>query len=309
MMPFDATTYSLLMDVAGACAIALRSSAAPIAEPPSALLSLRAGLAESPAWFLIQALEFDPQPLTVENIRVRDVYASERIVQALLELMAGEQWLVRTTPDEYVLTATGRALVDHLRRRRLRLGELDLFVEDELIPLADTLNRLIEASAASNAPPATWCLAHSRRRSPAPDTAALVRIAASFDDFNAFRDDAHMAAWQALGIDGYVWEAFALVCDGTATGAAVYERLVHRGYALYEYAAALDQLADRGWLTSSDTLRFTLTDQGREVRAAVEHQTDHFFYRSWVSVTDVEREALEGQLHALRDRLLARYAG
>src|SRR5689334_1828837 len=64
--------------------------------PPAAtnpLLQLRRGYAESPAWFLVQAEEFDPEPLSVKNIRVRAVWSSERIVNAILDLMASEQWL------------------------------------------------------------------------------------------------------------------------------------------------------------------------------------------------------------------------
>ena len=50
---------------------ATRARSASPDEPPPALLQLRAGRAESPGWFLIQAAEFDPEPLTVENLRAR----------------------------------------------------------------------------------------------------------------------------------------------------------------------------------------------------------------------------------------------
>src|SRR5215212_4932003 len=90
-------------------------------QPVPAILQLRAGRAESPSWFLIQAAEFDPEPLTVANLRVRDVYASERIVQALLELMASEGWFDRSAQDTYALTAKGRVVLQRRLQRRREL--------------------------------------------------------------------------------------------------------------------------------------------------------------------------------------------
>src|SRR5215213_3454390 len=104
----DATFYNLLMEAFDAIYSAGSARIPTPGEPEPAILQLRAGLAESPGWFLIQAAEFDPEPLTVTNLRVRDIYASERIVQALLDLMASEGWLDRSAQDAYALTAKGR---------------------------------------------------------------------------------------------------------------------------------------------------------------------------------------------------------
>jgi hypothetical protein len=94
----NAEFYNFLMETQGALYGAMQSvrvRPAEELEPPPIIFQIRAGLAESPGWFMVQAAEFDPEPLTVENLRVRDIYASGRIVQALLELLAGEQWLDR----------------------------------------------------------------------------------------------------------------------------------------------------------------------------------------------------------------------
>src|SRR5688500_11763657 len=120
----DVEFYNLLMEAFDALYSAgstlhARSGAPPEQQP--AILQLRAGRAESPGWFLTQAAEFDPEPLTVAKLRVRDIYASERIVQALLELMASEEWLDRSADDTYCLTAKGRVV---LQRRIQRQREL-----------------------------------------------------------------------------------------------------------------------------------------------------------------------------------------
>ena len=125
----DASFYDLTQTLWGAFAAAMGAARAREAEPPPPtppILQLRAGLAESPAWFLMQAAEFDPEPLTVERLRVRDVYASERIVAALLDLMAGEKWFDRQG-DEYALRFEGRAILERIHANRYRwLGTLDL---------------------------------------------------------------------------------------------------------------------------------------------------------------------------------------
>src|SRR5919107_1309653 len=102
----DVAFYDLLMEAFDAlysAGSAHRARTSITQEPPPPILQLRAGRAESTGWFLIQAAEFDPEPLTVENLRVRDIYASERLVQALLELMASEEWLDRSIHNAYSL--------------------------------------------------------------------------------------------------------------------------------------------------------------------------------------------------------------
>jgi hypothetical protein len=286
----DAKFYNLLMEAFDALYSAGSQTDTP-AEPLPAILQLRAGLAESPGWFLIQAAEFDPEPLTVANLRVRDVYASERLVQALLELMASEQWLDRSTQDTYALTDKGRAaLHSRLQRRQELIDHLPPLPGGAVDRLAALLGQLIDASLAAPVPPGSWCLAHSRRRAPAHAAPALLRIAQYFSDFNAFRDDAHMAAWQSYKLEGYVWEAFALICAGEAESAAsVFANLAYRGYSCAEYAAALEALARRSWLEpcgTADTYR--VTTEGREVREVIERLTDSYFYAPWSCLTQAE---------------------
>jgi len=306
----DVEFYNLLMEAFDAlytAGSALRTRAAAPHDQP-ALLQLRAGLAESPGWFLIQAAEFDPEPLTAENLRVRDIYASERLVQALLELMASESWLDRSAQGAYSLTANGRAVLQQrLQRQRELTAGLAPLPAGDLAQLARLLGRLIDASLAAPTPPGSWCLAHSRRRAPAHDAPALVQIAQYFSDFNAFRDDAHMAAWQSFRLNGYEWEAFTLLCDGTANSAAsVFEQLAHRGYSSGEYAAALVALTHRSWLesTSADGA-YHVTADGRAARAQAERLTDSYFYGPWLVLTEAQVAELRALLLRFTEQLRA----
>ena len=319
--------YDLLMEAAGAfygAMAAVRARIEPTTPPVPPLLQVRGGRAESPGWFLIQAAEFDPEPLTVAGLRVRDIYAAPRTVQAVLEMLAGEQWLERNG-EEYALTSAGRGVLDRLRERPRRfVAELAPLPAADLSHLEGLLGRLISASLASSPPPGPWCLAHSRRRAPPAGDLPLVQIRQYLDDFNAFRDDAHMAAWQPYTADGATWEAFALVCSGEAgSGDAVFAQLVHRGHARQEYAAALATLAARGWLVPcpdaagpaagiqaagteiNPATAYQPTDAGREVRARVEAATDTCFYAPWRCLTADELAAVPVLLTRLRDGLQA----
>lgn len=275
--------------------------------PP--LLQVRMGYAESPAWFMLQAAEFDPDPLTLENLRVRDIYASERIVQALLEMLAGERWLERTG-DAYHLTEQGREQLQHLRNRAIiPMTPMELpLPQAQIERLVSLLGRIIKLSMESGDQPGTWCLAHSRHRAPATDVTPLLKINQYFSDFNAFRDDAHMAAWKAQDVKGYVWEAFYFVCSAQANSAdTVFEALTFRGYSRQEYSEALQALVARNWLTPASDApgSYDVTDTGRVVQKQVETLTDDYFYAPWSALSEAEIEETKSLLQQFHDKLQA----
>ncbi len=298
----DATFYDLLMEASNAMYQAMadaRARSGEAAEPRPPILALRAGFAESPGWYLVQAAEFAPEPLTVEKLRVRDVYASESLAAALLEIMASEGWLDRAEAGTYALTEAGWAVLQRSRERvRRALEPVELLPAADLAFLLGAFERVIQASLASPTPPGNWCLHHSRNRAPADDSPPLVKLLHYFDDFNAFRDDAHMAAWQPLEPSGAVWEAFALVCSGEATNLEqVYDQLARRGNSRQEYAAALADLARRGWLAPVGAQdAYQVTEAGRTVREQVERLTDSYFYAPWSQLSEAEIARVHGLL-------------
>ena len=288
----DAAFYDLTQEMGQAIATAMANlppaDAAP-ADPPPAL-KLRAGRAESPGWFLMQAAEFAPESLTVARLRVRDIYASERLVLAMLEIMASEQWLDRAG-EEYSLTATGQALINRSRERiHRRAAEVQLLSETDLHLLESLLSRLVTASLASPTPPSVWCLAHSRNRAPENTAPVVVKLLHYSADFNAFRDDAHMAAWGRFLQNGAAWEAFALLCTGEADSIeTVYQHLAHRGHTRQDYTMALADVCERGWLEPvPERGAYTPTESGQEVWRDVERQTNTYFYAPWSCLSETE---------------------
>jgi hypothetical protein len=249
---------------------------------------------------MVQAAEFYPESLTVKNLRVRDIYASESLAMALLELMASEKWFDRVG-DEYRLSNEGLVMMERVKSRAWEpITQLQTYLkETDVEGLEVLIKRTIDASLESGDRQETWCLGYSRNRAPSDDAAALVKINQYCSDYNAFRDDAHMAAFKPLAVDGHVWEAFSFVAAQKATTAdTIFDQLAYRGYSRMDYEAALHDLADRGWIHQANG-DYSATEQGRDIRQQVEADTDKVFYGPWECLDEQEI----GQLHQLMTQL------
>ncbi len=296
---YDLTQETQGAMVSGAMAARTKNGLPPFPPPPT-LMQVRRGYAESPAWFLVQAAEFAPEPLTVQNLRVRHVYASEKLVQALLELMASEKWF-DVIGEEYHLTNDGLEMIEANRQRAREIfAEFEPMPQQEIERLEALLRRVIETSLTCPEPPGTWSLVHSRHRAPAADAPAILKLLHHFTDINAARDDAHMAAFLPHKVLGHVWEAFTYVCNGTETAADLYDQLAYRGYSRHNYADALKTLAARRWVQSNND-KYEPTDTGRIAREKVEQLTDDYFYAGWSCLDEDEFEEFYAILKKLKE--------
>jgi hypothetical protein len=273
-------------------------------DPPPPILQLRRGYAESPAWYMIQAAEFFPEPLTVSKLRVRDIYASPSLALALLELMASEKWFDRLS-DEYRLTHEGMVVMERVKTRAWEpITQLQTYLkETDVETLESLMRRTIDASLDSGDQQQTLCLYYSRHRAPSDDAAALVKINQYCSDYNAFRDDAHMAAFKTFDVDGHVWEAFSYVANDKATTAdAIFEQLAYRGFSRADYHTALHDLTARGWihLENGD---YVATENGQNIRQQVEVTTDNIFYEPWECLNKQEISQLHQLMTQLGDEL------
>lgn len=268
------------------------------------ILQLRGGYAESPGWIMVQVAEFLPEPLTVEKFRRRAVYSAPRLIQGFLELLASEKYLDRIG-DDYHVTDAGREVIEAMTLRRTAiLTGFEPLPKSDLDRLENLMRRVIDASLQSSDPPGTWCLEHSRNRAPSDSTPALIKIARYCADLNAFRDDAHMAAYKPHNVDGRTWEAFNQVHQGNAkTAEDLFELLAYRGFSRKEWSRSLTDLVERGWLQELAG-NHTVTDLGMTIFAAVETQTDAFFYAPWDTLSDPEFAELCQLLQRLHDRSL-----
>jgi hypothetical protein len=252
--------------------------------PP--LLQLRSGYAESPGWMMIQAAEFDPEPLSVERFRKRAVYTAPNLSLAVLEMLASEKWLDRKGID-YYLTDEGRKIIDRLIQRRvIPFAEFQPVPYLQLELLRAICQKIIDASLKAPEPPGTWCLAHSRNRQPKGKISPTAQYIQFGSDFNAIRDDAHMAAYGSHDVQGHVWEGFTYIATNQAKNANdLYQHLAYRGFYTEDWQTALDDLCGRGWLSMTDS-NYALTKAGQAVRDDVEQKTDAYFYAPWGVIDD-----------------------
>jgi Mn-dependent DtxR family transcriptional regulator len=266
-------------------------------------MQLRRGFAESPAWMMVQAWEFHPEPLSVARFRVRALYASERIAAALLELLATEGWLDYQGHGEYTLTPSGLQVTQRMQERTVEwLAGLDGHLTD-LAGLAQLWERIIASCMATEAG-GPWCLRYSRRRAPAEAAAAAVKLNQYCADFNAFRDDTHMMSYRPYGIAGYTWETFWYVWQGQAnTVAAIHQALLHRGFSRQEYGESVAELQERGWVAAADDGTLVVTHEGRTLRTTAEQQTNQRFYAPFTCLNRAEWDDCLDRMERLQAEL------
>ena len=249
------------------------------------------------AFGLIQAAWFDPEPISTKIIRRRSPYAAPSNWDEPLAKLADKGLLSSDGDGDYYLTDNGRSTLNRFLdtfRGFLATVETDL----DLDRLATLLGRVVNACLNVPEPPGTWATQNSHTLMPAEDASALAKIDQLLDDLNAFRDDAHLAAFAPYDIKGHGWELFTMLWRGDVGNVAeMVEKMGFRGYKEADYAAALDDLVARGWV-AADNDKFVLTATGKELREAAEVQTDRYFYLPWhvlnLAQTDELRMLLTG---------------
>jgi hypothetical protein len=256
---------------------------------------------------LMAARIFEPYPVSAARLQVRAAYTApacfdddlaKGVHLGLLEPAGG------TKAGEYHLTEEGhraiRRLIDTAYAAMIPLHPLP---DADLERLDTLLYRLVRAGLAAPEPPAKWCLRIARHYDPGESAPAMVRLDQYLSDLDAYRDDAHLAAWQPCEVSGQAWEAFTTLWrHGPLTLDQLATRLRRRGHTQESYATALDELAVRGWIAGEGDA-FHLTDEGRSQREAVEATTNRYFYAPWSCLNAGETAELSNLLARAREGL------
>ena len=253
-------------------------------------------------WMLVEP-GVAPVPISAESLALRGPYTAMSLNAERLAESARLGLLTPAGPGEYYLTEAGLAATQRIfGAAYAAMAPLHPLPEAGLQRLAGLLQRLVEAVQAAPEPPGKWSFRLSRRIDPGQYTPALVWIDQYLSDLNAYRDDAHLAAWRPYNISGATWEAFTRLWRGARTLDDVCEQLAFRGHARTTYAAALIDLVVRGWL-EADSDGYRVTAAGLAVRQEAEAATDRYFYAPWRSLSDPELDELCALLAGVRDGL------
>ncbi len=259
-----------------------------------------------PNWYgwLLPALIFEPEPISTARLRVRMPYIAPSLYDQRLEEGALAGFLAQVAPGDYRLSEKGRQAAEAVIQAAYQaMAELPTLPKADMQHLEDLLRRLVISSLEAAEPPGKWSLRLSRRTEHGRDLSRMARIDQYLSDLNAYRDDAHLAAWQPLGVAGHTWEAFTFLWRGEAeTLDALIEKLARRGYTREDYAQSLGELVQRGWV-EAHAEKYRLTPEGAHIRQQAEEQTDTYFFTPWLSLRRAELNALHNLLERLRDRL------
>lgn len=262
--------------------------------------------AGSPAgWFNLNYVRaVEPDSFDAEQAQRFTPYNHPLQTRERIERLAELDLLTELDDGRYRLTEDGRALIEgFFEVAHDGLSELRPLPEDDLVQLRQLLERIVQATLSAPNPVDKPALNTSRWTDPGAGGSEAARIDQYITDLYRYRDDAHVAAWQAYNIDGAAWEALTLVWqEEAATAGELLDARPNRGFTVKDYADALESLADRGWLQKDGT-GYQLTAEGRQVREEAEAETDRLFYGGWSTLSADELDQLGSLVTRMNDNV------
>jgi hypothetical protein len=285
---------------------AVWAATAPHYQPVLSEFCEHSGLDDWTTGLLIASLSLEPQPVSPNVLRVRTPYTAAGAYAQKLAVAKEAGYLEEISPGQYYLSEKGcqdvPALLAEVRRA---MSCVDPLPATDSHRLSGFLSRLVQASVDTRPPPDTWSIRLSIKLLPDPQP-PLPYIEQLLTCLNAYRDDAHLAAWLSRGLYATALEVLTLIWRGEANSLeTLFSRLEKRGHTLQVYADAIEMLRARGLLCAQEGL-LALTTQGVDTREQIEADTDRFFFTPWSCLTRHEKDELVDLLVCLEDGLKAR---
>lgn len=255
-------------------------------------------------WMLLLAvLTFEPEDTTPGHLMVRGPYTSSEMYLARLNKAADLGFLDVVAPSRYRLSRKGRqttsTLIQLAREAMVRADPLE---RNESIEIANMMGKLVKNHLAVNPPPSLWSITLSYKLMPEAEP-PMPYIEQAFSCLAAYRDDAHLAAWQNSGLSATCLEALTMFWHGEVSSLqTLCERLKPRGYTPHVYRDAMAELLEHGYLAGSEATAW-ITGNGRVIRNKIEEYTDRYFYAPWSCLNNAEKQTLHQLLTKMRERL------
>jgi Helix-turn-helix family len=259
---------------------------------------------ESHMWGLLLAvLTFEPEAVTPAHLMVRNPYTAADMYHRRLREAAVQGFLEEMEPGEFRLTSMGRSATLHIAAvGRQAMADADPLSAGDSEELRILLKRLVQSSLNTPSPPDTWsirlnCKLLPETNPPMPYTEQL------FSALAAYRDDAHLAAWQMTGLSATALESLTLLWRGEVNSLdSLCARLERRGHACTVYKTALEELRGYGLINGKDDSPW-LTGAGRIFRNQVEDDTDRMFFSPWNCLNKADSLRLADLLDLAKTRL------
>lgn len=277
----------------------LRSCYEPAVEP----VIQTSGL-DARSWgLLIAARTLEPEYTSPAHLMVRGPYTSAEQYLGRLKAAADKNYLEEVSPGLFKLTKKGNdainRFIEEARAGMERADPLSLSASKELGLLFD---RLVKACLETPPPPDTWSIQLSYKLMPDLEP-PLPFTEQAISCLYAYRDDAHLAAWQnsnlsatALEVLTYLWRDQADSLDD------LLDILNNRGHSEEIYLDVIAELKKREFIGGSRS-KLRVTPAGKSFRDQVEMDTDSYFFAPWSCLSRKEKNRIEELLVRLWDGL------
>ena len=244
------------------------------------------------------AYQLAPKILTETLFQQRTPYTNPDAIHENLVDAVKAGYLEEEGVDGYRASQKGRDAIELVHKKFYNhINEVSQLPAEKMKSLAGMLRVLVEEVGKTELSSGNLSFSLVRDGHPEVNPGTLAEVDQLLDDLNAFRDDAHIAAWTPTGVSGQVWEALTFIWNGDAsTAAELVEKLPYRSYTEDEFQKGLDKLVDKGWAEVGDE-GFILTDTGKEIREKAEQETNDLYFGPW-EVLSTEDLDLLGELLA-----------
>jgi hypothetical protein len=259
---------------------------------------------EPRAWgLLLAAQNFEPEEVTPGHLLVRSPYTSAEYYLYQLKSITSAGLMAEVNPGKFRLTATGRQAVQRfIDRARFAMAQADPLPPADSNRLADMVEKLVESSLNHPAPPNPWSIQLSYHIMPGKNP-PLPFIEQAFTCLDAYRDDAHLAAWRDSNLSATAFETLTLLWSGEADALnEIVRKLARRGHDPKVYTMALSELRSYGYVAGARTA-LRLSPTGQTYRDQVESKTNELFFQPWEVLSENQKNELEELLNRLHTGL------
>lgn len=248
---------------------------------------------------------FGSEAITTAKFMQMFPYGLARVNEERFASAARQGYLRADKKSEYLPTTNGTSVAQKIwRQAGYSLASINPMSEENLQHLFNYLERLVEASLAMPQPPSHFYLSHKWENYRRLGTIyPLENYVVLFGELAAYRDDMHIAAWQAYQIEGHSWDMFDKFYSGELlTIDGLYAKLKRRGLPQEIYTQDLQELIERGWVIERAN-EYQITPAGKKVREDVEVETERLFFAPWSCLDERDLEDLMNLSTQLHDGL------
>jgi hypothetical protein len=192
---------------------------------------------------------------------------------------------------QFPITSFGSSTVNEvLKAAYTSMSSIQTLPVTTLMDFASRLKDFADACFVAPEPPGKWCITHARKFHPGTGSHVMVRIDQFLTELCAYRDDAHLAAWQGYESNGHAWDILTLLwVEGPLSLEMINEKLKKRGNSLAETQLAVDLLVKKGSVDIKNG-QMEISPFGGDIRKIAEETTDRLYYAAWkkFDVTELE---------------------